>query len=597
MARDRSDRGRMHPERYPSSDALEHAEEVELQPSIIARALPRRSVQPHSQASRDLAIGLTIVAFAAFVAVVVLYPSRLSTGWALCFFFSALVVSAHVWTVGVLRHPPSVPRWLVLVLALAWGIAGALAAASRAARLAAAPSNADDLTDLLFSLCCLLSMSVAISWLTRPQIKLAYAMRARAHTCARRTTERPTCCCCCCELCCAVLSSLAIALALLACFDAAATLARLASQPVGEFVYLDRGEGGGRYAIHYWCDGAVRHDAIAVLEAGFMMPDPGMAWFQAGLAQRLTRTCVFDRAGFGLSQRAYPDVGFAADARAMRAVLEREFEAHERGSLAAAQQAEAAGAPANATSAAASAAASVGGKRVAIVGGHSRGHLSAVRFHLDQRHAYSRVLVVSIDGSSCDPRTDDLLRRFVGLSEAQVTYAAAPLMSLAAGGLRLLWPLLRGFALTGGMSKESERLPPVALPAEAEEAYLATMVRSNYWRRDAASSHAWRESYDGPTTEQCERLGVRRYVDAPPPACGAPCTDWLGIAARFTCVDAALRPVARAVAVGCAGHVSLVTARHFADVAVGRIACFVAERLGDDARGGCTHPTAANATA
>ena len=68
------------------------------------------------------------------------------------------------------------------------------------------------------------------------------------------------------------------------------------------------------------------------------------------------------------------------------------------------------------------------------------------------------------------------------------------------------------------------------------------------------------------------RVGVRRYDAADDPRCGAPCADWLGVEAHRTCVDGE-----------CAAHVTLVTDRRFAALAVARIACFVEQRLGPGA--------------
>ena len=142
-------------------------------------------------------------------------------------------------------------------------------------------------------------------------------------------------------------------------------------------------------------------------------------------------------------------------------------------------------------------------------------------------------------------------------------------LALTVGSLCVaLCGAVKPLAMTGGAGGN---VAEAALPPRAEGDYLAAFLRANYWRRSAASSASWRLRYDGPTHEQCEKIGVRYYAAEADPLCGAPCDDWLGVEARRTCVGGE-----------CAAHVTLVTDERFAALATARVACFVAQRLGDE---------------
>ena len=99
-------------------------------------------------------------------------------------------------------------------------------------------------------------------------------------------------------------------------------------------------------------------------------------------------------------------VGFEADADDMAAILDAEFE-------------RAAVPPA---------------ARVAIAGGHSRGHISALTFKMRHAATYARVLVLSLDGSYCGyAEREDILSYYTGIPSMVALYVVSPLLPLAAG--------------------------------------------------------------------------------------------------------------------------------------------------------------------
>ena len=196
--------------------------------------------------------------------------------------------------------------------------------------------------------------------------------------------------------------------------------------------------------------------------------------------------------------------------------------------------------------------------RRVIVGGHSRGFLSAATFHARHADAFDKVLVVSLDGSWCERTTEDVMA-YYAVSAPIATRVLAPVISLLAGFLRAAWPIMQDVTLTGGEfdhEPPSEiQLPPPTLPHGAEAGFRARFLRANYWRRAAFSSLSWWHHYDGPNHGVRHAPGEwratggarRRYVRRPRPSARS----------RAVCV----------VGCRCAGHVELVTNDVFAKLA------------------------------
>ena len=179
------------------------------------------------------------------------------------------------------------------------------------------------------------------------------------------------------------------------------------SQPPPLIVWTSRG------AVGYWCAGDVRNGSLAVLLAGFFAPEEQLAYIGNALAG-YTRTCLFYRSGTGWSE-TQRTVGFeVGNPRSQRctpgctcshaAALSCEHAPAAMRSLAllplCQPQADADDMHAILT-AEMDAAAVPTAARVAIVGGHSRGHISALTLKLRHAAAYARVLVLSLDGSYC----------------------------------------------------------------------------------------------------------------------------------------------------------------------------------------------------
>ena len=188
--------------------------------------------------------------------------------------------------------------------------------------------------------------------------------------------------------------------------------------------------------------------------------------------------------------------------------------------------------------------------RVAIVGGHSRGFLSAATFKLEYPSAYARVLVVGFDGAVCMPYTDLI-------SQGATTFVLAPSLGLAGGGiLRSIWGAARENVLTGGYGESPFG---VDLGEVETSTYLSCITQSGHWRRAATMAGMWSEaSYDGPSFTQCGGLIIgREYFSVRPRDI---CTTHNGVYA-------------------CAGHMTLVTVLPFARVASRRVRCFLQAKI------------------
>ena len=255
------------------------------------------------------------------------------------------------------------------VTASVWLVASALSTLTSAGRLIFEPAPlTDDILDLAFAIATATSIVVLlrIAFMRLPRKRPRPPVRWRCCHLARTAVARG-------------LSLLCMLLGVTVVYGAGWELSALASAPRAPMrIQTSRG------AIAYWCEGEPRHGAIAVLLGGFMASDQSMAWVQQELAASVTRTCVLYRSGTGWSQRQ-PSVGFGEDAADVKAVLDAEFDRRDRGE-------------------AASGGVARGGAevpRIAIVGGHSRGFISAASFKRSHAHAYERVLLVSLDGR-CD---------------------------------------------------------------------------------------------------------------------------------------------------------------------------------------------------
>ena len=478
-----------------------------------------------------------------------LYANDVSIAWSLVCLASSTGLAVHAYSIGVLQSMPSLPRCLALLLAGAWLATALMASLALIARLCMAPSNVDDVWDAIFSLATCLVLGTMITWLRNRVVLARYeagAPKRSAMRCARnRSCGRP-CCCCFDPFCSRVLAAvgvLSLLIVVATVFDAGASLSEQAARrgPALEFAYVSS---PSRAAVHYWCQGVVRNDTIAIFEGGYMLPDPGLDWVQRDLSARYTRVCLFDRPGTGYSQRQ-THVGFVADADAMRGILDREFSRFGR------RDAPAGSRP----------------PRRVIVGGHSRGFLSAATFHARHANAFDKVLVVSLDGSWCERTTEDVMA-YYAVSAPIATRVLAPVISLLAGFLRAAWPIMQDVTLTGGEfdhEPPSEiQLPPPTLPHGAEAGFRARFLRANYWRRAAFSSLSWWHHYDGPNHTACGTLQASGEL--------------LEVHAAATCVGRDLQrvhaPCASSVC-RCAGHVELVTNDVFAKLAAEDIERFV----------------------
>ena len=196
---------------------------------------------------------------------------------------------------------------------------------------------------------------------------------------------------------------------------------------------------------------------------------------------------------------------------------------------------------------------------------------------------FARVLVVSFDGSTCNGLNRDLFSSYILLPEAAGLYGIAPHLPLLGGLLRFGWPGLRRVVPTSCVGQTT------CLKDADEQRWLLRYLRPNLWRQAALASRNWRAAYDGPSHAACASTFGAGYSSGRKSdgawgfgGCGQPCSDWLGVSAMHTCVDAATNAVSspHSQGVRCAGHVTLVADVHLAKQATARVQCFVESKLG-----------------
>ena len=205
-----------------------------------------------SSVRRATAAGAT--AALAVLALAACVIGGVSSSWALILAVSSFLLAWHMWSVGVYRRAPALPHGVPILFSVAWLVASLIAGAAHGTRLVAAPANLDDSIDLACSLCTAAVTSMALRWLRSRHVTRQYAARPRLRCCAP-----------CCAWLCAGCGLLSVLLAVGMCINSTAILAYLASAPVHELAYS-----AGGAAVHYYCVGRVRHNAIAIFEGGFM---------------------------------------------------------------------------------------------------------------------------------------------------------------------------------------------------------------------------------------------------------------------------------------------------------------------------------------
>ena len=309
-----------------------------------------------------------------------------------------------------------------------------------------------------------------------------------------------------------VLFGAAFIFGVLSLYDSWAAIVNLSNTPPSSTFAA----GPQNNSVHYWCEGTLKNSSIIIAEPGYMLPSHALYWIQTYLSNT-TRTCVVEVSGMGQSQ-SQKDVGFASDAANMKAVLDAEFAMQK--------------VPVQ--------------DRVAITAGHSRGHLSAATLCQNDGEHFKKCIVISLDGSRCSqgPQVDVMSRHFASTDVTR--YAFVPFIRLFTGGMRLVWPLYRQFALTGGdYTASSSTVHKSDLPRDVARRFREVLLTSNYWIAAAGRSEAWAPGkYSGPTTTFCSQL---RASD------------------RHIIVDASSICTNTSI---CARHTSLLTSSQFAEIAV-----------------------------
>eukprot|EP00931_Biecheleriopsis_adriatica_P094500 TRINITY_DN68142_c0_g1_i1.p1 TRINITY_DN68142_c0_g1~~TRINITY_DN68142_c0_g1_i1.p1 ORF type:complete len:547 (+),score=101.27 TRINITY_DN68142_c0_g1_i1:153-1793(+) len=392
------------------------------------------------------------------------------------------------------------PRRLKLLALLSWALATGLLAVSYCLLLVRAPSGhaaSEMLASAALSLLALLFLE-----------KFETFGAASCKPCSR-----------CCGICLTALFPICVFFIIFTILDAVWSFYMLLEFGPDSFAYTDEG-----VRLNYWCSGSVTGGAIVLIEAGYMQPAPALDFYVQGFAAT-TRTCAYDVAGSGWSseQSRY---GFRDDARNMKAVLDAEFEK--------------AGLEAPSSN------------KIAVVAGHSRGFLSASTFKMLYNDSYSRVLVLGLDGSSCNAYT------FEGsLGAGRIVASLAFSLPILTGLMRtvlLLSPSLRTMALSAGEDQVDEIH---ASDVEVEWEFFERMLGLpgyGHWRSMGARAVAWVDNYDGPDDYTC----------------GSQRSDTLHIYAGDLCVQGK-----------CALHTSSVMSSKFADIVVTRVSSWLVSALAE----------------
>jgi len=324
---------------------------------------------------------------------------------------------------------------------------------------------------------------------------------------AQGSSERNRCCCICCG-CCGVVLGISLV------GQVVGMLMYLATVPRPEYTET---------AIAYWCLGEP-NKSLVVLEPGYLA-SPGTLYFVQHELAKTTRVCMYDPVGTGFSGGHAPN--FRSDAAAMKDVVNAELSKH-------------AGSD----------------SWQIVVGGHSRGHLTACRFWLDYSSFYDRLAVLGFDGSHCGQTGCSYCEDF-GVVFAALRLLVAPFWTLFSGLLRLTMALFQETLMQAMASRPVDfpDYPPAAV-IQLSEPYFWPKL----WRSQSLRGDAWLNSYDGPTWSQCWEQQLTAT------SVSSSSHHHLFIDARGVCTEPW----------SCAEHMSIISSSWFAHIASAKAVGFVA---------------------
>ncbi|CAE7237410.1 unc-89, partial [Symbiodinium necroappetens] len=324
---------------------------------------------------------------------------------------------------------------------------------------------------------------------------------------AQGSSERNRCCCICCG-CCGVVLGISLV------GQVVGLLMYLATVPKPE--YTETG-------IAYWCLGEP-NKSLVVLEPGYLA-SPGTLYFVQHELAKATRACIYDPVGTGFSAGHAPS--FRSDAAAMKDVVNAELATHADSD-----------------------------SWQIVVGGHSRGHLTACRFWLDYSNLYDRLAVLGFDGSHCGQTACNYCEDFGGVFAA-LRLLATPFWTLFSGLLRLTMALFQE-PLMQAMASRPVDFPdyPPAAVIQLSEPYFWPKL----WRSQSLRGDAWLNSYDGPTWSQCWEQQLTAS------SVSSSSHHHLYIDARGVCTEPW----------SCAEHMSIISSSWFANIASAKAVSFVA---------------------
>ena len=419
-------------------------------------------------------------------------------------------------------------KWIGVVPIVAWVIASLLCFICALVQIAVEPFSIMYLSNAVFSLLSLAPL--LIIWRRKIVYEHPENVSLRRHA--------PTLC-----LLRGMICIMSTAIALLLSYNAVEEMRYLQSVPESAFAIVE--ETGLR--LHYWCKGEFDGVSLALIEPGFMLPSYGLYWIQKYLSN-YTRTCVYEVSGTGFSSYER-NPNFANDAANMESVFDAEFE-----KLGVDKR-----------------------RMIAIAVGHGRGHISAMRLHVNQhsrmyrvfngtsvaKSPYGATVVISIDGVPCKqgPQEQVIKERFA--SNIITRFLFAPFLGMYSGGMRIFWNgykdrVLSGFDYDLGEAHQSD------LPLQSQIEFRETLLKSNFWKSGAERSRNWGAGYyTGPTLAQCEVYLNDNHNDTNLTAKVAPLFN-----RTFNHIKVPANKVCLQEETVCAGHTSLATTSTFAKIAV-----------------------------
>jgi len=466
------------------------------------------------------------------IAYIVLFALGFATGWLLCSIVVNGIIISGLTRMRLGKKRDVLPSWIIESFGFLWFIAAIMEVCASAGEISASAGWIEDFwLDMLFAILamCLLGYlqylkSARLHLVLRGQLLIdeVFSPTTWSDACLPmvRSKEAFGKSCQNCTVRCSCwtgfflfgLPSAVVALA--CCYHSGKTLSMLAAQTDARSSACSP----DGVCLSYRCEGPIHHNAIAVVVNGFAATSDSYHYVRFGGravnanvesdGTSFTRTCVLDPRGSGFSTfppralfRNQPSFGFEEDAMDVKTIIDAEFDRL----------------PANATGAPIARA-----DRVAVLAGHSRGRLVAIKFRARYLAEYKQVVVIGLDGvRTCAPISssfEDDLQMSAGLEfpDGFVRYVITPLMPFAAGFIDLALDWASPSAQTNFFAGDDvSSLPPALvtlLPTPQQRALQHKFTLERFWLTNAIVRWNWENRYDGPSETECENATAAAHA-------------------------------------------------------------------------------------